>query len=234
MTLRHEPIALGGAPPLLWTRPPPRAGAPHAPATIVLAHGAGAPMDSPFMNAFADGLAAAGIPVARFEFPYMRRRREAGRGGAPGAQPVLQATWAEVIAALDAGGVSRRALLIGGKSMGGRIASMVADDEGVLGLVCLGYPFHPAGRPAVQRVAHLKTLATPAQIVQGTRDALGSAADVAGYRLARTIRVHWIADGDHNLKPRKSSGRGEADAWAEAIAAVAAFAHEVATTPRSL
>ena len=191
-------------------------------------------MDSPFLNAFADGLAAAGIPVARFEFPYMRRRREAKRGGAPDAPAVLRATWAEVIAALDAGGVSRRALIVGGKSMGGRIASMVADEEGVLGLVCLGYPFHPPGRPAAQRVAHLASLATPALIVQGTRDALGSAEDVAGYRLARTVRVHWIADGDHNLKPRKSSGRGEGEAWAEAIAAVAAFAHEVATTTRAL
>ena len=201
---------------------------------LALAHGAGAPMDSPFMEAFAGGIAAAGVPVVRFEFPYMQRKRTVGRGGPPDASAVLRAAWAEVIAALDAEGISRRSLLIGGKSMGGRIASMVADDEGVLGLVCLGYPFHPAGRPAVQRVQHLAMLATPALFVQGTRDALGSADDVKGYTLSRAIRFHWIADGDHNLKPRKLSGVSEAEAWAEAIAAVAAFAHEAATTPRAL
>src|SRR6185295_4089914 len=107
--------------------------------TIVLAHGAGAPMDSAFMNIVARGLAAAGLCVARFEFPYMMRRRQTGERRAPDREPALREAWLAAIAAL--GGGDR--VVVGGKSMGGRIASMVADEAGVRGLVCLGYPFHP-------------------------------------------------------------------------------------------
>ena len=105
--------------------------------------------------------------------------------------------------------------------MGGRIASMVADEEGVLGLVCLGYPFHPPGRPEKTRVEHLAALSTPGLIVQGTRDSLGSKSDVAGLKLARTIEVRWMEDGDHSFKPRKASGRTEEDTWREGISLVA-------------
>ena len=171
------------APTVLWngTRGPDRP-------ALVLAHGAGAPMDSAFLEFFAERLSQAGIAVGRFEFPYMAARRQGERRG-PDRAPVLLESWREVIAAADAEGGSRRALFIGGKSMGGRIASMVADDEGVLGVVCLGYPFHPAGKAAQTRVAHLESLQTPTLIVQGERDTLGSRDDVAGYRLSRTIAV---------------------------------------------
>ncbi|MDP2327537.1 MAG: alpha/beta fold hydrolase, partial [Dehalococcoidia bacterium] len=125
--------------------------------TLVLAHGAGAAMDTPFMDTIAAGVAAAGIRVVRFEFPYMAARRQ-GRRPPPDRPTVFQRTWHEVVAAL---GKPER-LVIGGKSMGGRIASMVADDLGVAGLVCLGYPFHPLGRPDSLRVAHLEALRTPA------------------------------------------------------------------------
>lgn len=196
------------------------------------------------MDDFAAGLAVAGIPVARFEFPYMAKRRVArsapnqedglSRGG-PDPTPVLLETWRRVIAAIDMAGVSRRALVIGGKSMGGRMASMVADDEGVLGLVCLGYPFHPPKADVTtKRIAHLATLTTPALIVQGTRDTFGSQEEVAGYTLSPAIRVHWMADGDHSFKPRKSSGRTEPQNLAEAIATVAAFVRGVAETQRGL
>jgi predicted alpha/beta-hydrolase family hydrolase len=97
-------------------------------------------------------------------------------------------------------------LVIGGKSMGGRIASMVADRLGVKGLVCLGYPFHPAGRPGILRVSHLKDLATPTLILQGERDALGSREEIGGYALSPSIRLVFLPDGDHSFKPRKSSG----------------------------
>ncbi|MFP5286233.1 MAG: alpha/beta fold hydrolase, partial [Thermoanaerobaculia bacterium] len=123
---------------------------------VVLAHGAGAPMDSPFMNAMARGLAARGLRVARFEFPYMHRRRAAGERKPPDREPVLLGTWRAAIDAL--GGAER--VVIGGKSMGGRMASMIADEAGVRGLVCLGYPFHPQGRPERLRVAHLADLRT--------------------------------------------------------------------------
>ena len=189
--------------------------------TIVLAHGAGAPMNTPFMNSIARGLSASGgVRVARFEFPYMRARRETGRrGGAPDREPVLRNSWKEVVERLGGGGK----VVIGGKSMGGRIASMVADEVGARGLVCLGYPFHPPGRPDRLRTKHLETLATPALIVQGTRDAFGTPEDVAGYSLSEAIRVVWLEDGDHSWKPRAASGRTEAQNMADGIAAIREF-----------
>jgi len=204
--------------------------------TLVLAHGAGAPMDSPFLAAMAAGLAERGLRVARFEFSYMRARREGGGRKAPDREPELRRAWLAAIAAIGASasiaasdpaaGGSR--LWIGGKSMGGRIASMIADQAGVRGLVCLGYPFRPPGADpsvAARRTAHLRDLRTPTLIVQGTRDSFGGPDEVAGYALSPRIRVHWIEDGDHSLKPRKSSGRTEAQNLAEAMDAVAAFVH---------
>jgi len=200
-------------PPLLFDGPD------NSPHVVVLAHGAGAGMDSPFLNRFAKGLAARGLRVARFEFPYMRARRAEGRRGAPDRQPVLREAWLSVIDRL--GGGSH--LLIGGKSLGGRIASLVADEAGARGLLCLGYPFHPPGQPDRLRTKHLETLRTPALILQGTRDPFGSPEDVASYLLSKAIRVRWIPDGDHSFKPRASSGRTEAQNLEEAICAAADF-----------
>jgi hypothetical protein len=192
-----------------------------AAATVVLAHGAGAPMNTPFMNSVARGLSAGGgVRVVRFEFPYMHARRETGRrGGAPDREPVLRNSWKEVVERLGGG----RKVVIGGKSMGGRIASMVADEVGARGLVCLGYPFHPPGRPDKLRTKHLETLATPALIVQGTRDAFGTRQDVAGYALSGAIRVVWLEDGDHSWKPRAASGRTEIQNMADGITAIREF-----------
>ena len=194
-----------------------------APVTLVLAHGAGAPMISPFLNTVARGVAQGGVRVARFEFPYMHARRQGGRRGAPDRGPILEETWLEAIASLGGGG----RLVIGGKSLGGRIASMVADRAGALGLVCLGYPFHPPGKPERLRTQHLENLRTPALILQGTRDAFGSRKDVAGYRLSKAIRIVWIEDGDHSFKPRASSGRTEGQNLAEAITRVREFLSEL-------
>lgn len=187
--------------------------------TVVLAHGAGAPMDSPFMNVVAAGLGAAGLRVARFEFPYMRRRRETGERRAPDREPALRAAWKEAVEELGGG----ERLVIGGKSMGGRMASLVADEMKVRGLVCLGYPFHPPDRPDRLRTAHLHDLRTPTLIVQGTRDPFGTPDDVAGYDLSPAIRVLWLEDGDHSFKPRASSGHKEKEHLAAAVAAVAGF-----------
>ena len=189
------------------------------PCSVVLAHGAGQPMDSPFMNAFAEGLADCGFRIARFEFPYMAARRSDGVKKGPDRPDVLLQTWRDILRSL--GGAWH--IVIGGKSMGGRIASMVADEVGARGLVCLGYPFHAAGRPDKPRIAHLEVLKTPALIVQGTRDSMGKSEEVAGYRLSKTIDIHWMDDGDHSFKPRKSSGLTEAQAWQEGIETVAAF-----------
>ena len=189
--------------------------------TVVLAHGAGAPMNTPFMNSVARGLAAGGgVRVVRFEFPYMRARRETKRRtGAPDREPVLRNSWKEAVEKLGGG----RKVVIGGKSMGGRIASLVADEVGARGLVCLGYPFHPPGRPEKLRTKHLETLRTPALVVQGTRDPFGTPEDVAGYALSPAIRVGWLEDGDHSWKPRASSGRTEAQNMADGIAAIRDF-----------
>lgn len=187
--------------------------------TIVLAHGAGAPMDSPFMDIIAGGLAGCGLRVVRFEFPYMQRRRKDGKRRAPDSQAVLRDAWLAVIGRLgDAGSV-----VIGGKSLGGRVASMIADEKGVRGLVCLGYPFHPPGRPDRLRVAHLEQLRTPALFVQGTRDALGNRDEIAAYRLSQSVRIEFLEDGDHSFKPRVRTGRTHEQNLEQAVAAVAAF-----------
>ena len=195
--------------------------------TVVLAHGAGAPMDSPFLNIMARGLAAEGLRVARFEFPYMRARREQGKRGAPDREPVLRAAWLAAVAELGGG----ERLVIGGKSMGGRFASMVADEAGARALVCLGYPFHPPGQPEKLRVAHLEHLKTPALIIQGTRDPFGTREEVVTYKLAKAIKILWLEDGDHDLRPRKASGRTEAANREEAVGVVAAFVASLATPP---
>jgi uncharacterized protein len=169
---------------------------------LVLAHGAGAPMDSPFMDNLAGLLAEQGIGVVRFEFPYMQERRENGKKRPPNKQDVLLDTWREVIEELG----NPEALYIGGKSMGGRMASLIADEQTVAGLVCLGYPFHPQGKPEKLRTEHLADLQTPTLIVQGTRDKLGDQEEVETYSLSSAIDVLWLEDGDHDLKPRVKSG----------------------------
>jgi len=194
-------------------------GQKNAARTVVLAHGAGAPMDAPWMTEIAQGLAAHDLRVVRFEFPYMAQRRETGKRRCPDRPPVLLDTWRGVIEAVGNPGE----LIIGGKSMGGRIATMVADAAGVAGLLCFSYPFHPAGRPEKTRTEHLATLATPSLILQGTRDPLGNTDDIASYDLSPAINLHWLEDGDHDLKPRKASGRTHAQNLAEAVDAAAAF-----------
>lgn len=198
-------------------------GPPRAAATLVLAHGAGAPMDSPFMEALAEGLADRDLAVVRFEFPYMRKRRAEGGRRPPDRTPVLMTAWREAVAT-----VAADRLVVGGKSMGGRIASMIADHVGASGLVCLGYPFHPPGKPDRLRTGHLAELETPTLIVQGTRDRFGTPDEVAGYDLSAAIRVAWIDDGDHSLTPRKSSGRTAEQNLAEAVDAVASFVEGLA------
>jgi uncharacterized protein len=180
--------------------------------TILFAHGAGAPMDSTSMTATAKALAAAGFRVARFEFGYMASRRtEAGRKPPPRADTLIP-EYEAAVAALSA----RGPLIIGGKSMGGRVASMAADalhaKGAIAGLLCLGYPFHPPGRPKQLRTAHLAELSTPTLICQGTRDEFGTPDEVAGYQLSPRIELFWLEDGDHDLKPRKKiSGFSAAD-----------------------
>ncbi|MFL5010749.1 alpha/beta family hydrolase [Rhizobium sp.] len=196
--------------------------------TILLAHGAGAPMDSASMTAAANALAGVGFRVARFEFAYMAARRTSeGRKPPPRAE-TLNPEYEAAIAELGASSP----LIIGGKSMGGRVASMVADDlyrrGKIAGLLCLGYPFHPPGQPEKLRTGHLTGLATPALICQGTRDEFGTRDEVSGYDLSDRIEILWLEDGDHDLKPRKSiSGFSSADHLAAMAKAVKAWAERL-------
>jgi len=192
-----------------------------ASATLILAHGAGAPMDSDWMNDMAGRLAGLGVNVLRFEFPYMAQRRVDGVKRPPNPAPKLLDCWREVFALVrrHVAGV----LAIGGKSMGGRMASLVADELGVDALVCLGYPFYAVGKPEKPRVEHLASLRTRALIVQGERDALGNREAVEGYLLAPGIEVFWLVAGDHDLKPLKVSGFTHADHLDSAAREVALF-----------
>jgi hypothetical protein len=193
-------------------------GPAQAPLTMLLAHGAGAPMDTPFMTFFAEGIAALGYRVGRFEFPYMAERRISGVKKPPNTAKVLLQTWCDAIAACRAENI-----VIGGKSMGGRIASMVADEQNVKGLVCLGYPFYGAGKRDKPRIAHLENLRTPTLICQGERDALGDRPAVEAITLSPKITVHWLPDGDHDLKPRKASGFSHDENLQSALDAVGTF-----------
>jgi uncharacterized protein len=197
---------------------------------LLLAHGAGAPMDAPAMVAAARALAGAGFRVARFEFGYMAARRGPdGRKPPPRAETLIP-EYRAAVAALPAPGP----LIIGGKSMGGRVASLVADelhaDGRIRGLLVLSYPFHPPNKPDQLRTRHLGALRTPTLFALGTRDTFGSREEVASYTLAAAIRIHWLLDGDHDLKPRRrvtgltaadhlTSMSREAAAWARAVVA---------------
>jgi predicted alpha/beta-hydrolase family hydrolase len=175
-----------------------------APAVILMAHGAGAPMDSASMSSAAKALAAAGLRVVRFEFGYMAERRKSASKPPPPRAEMLKSEYIASIEQLD----ETKPLVIGGKSMGGRVASMIADplhaSGRVAGLLCLGYPFHPVGKPDQLRTAHLADLQTPTLIVQGTRDPFGMRDEVAGYPLSKAIEIFWLEDGDHDLRPRKA------------------------------
>ena len=204
-----------------------------ADATLLLAHGAGAGMDTRFMTEMAELLAARNIRTLRFEFAYMASRRATGkRRPSPKADKLTGEYRAALAAARQHLGLSGLAspahrLAIGGKSMGGRVASMIAGEAyaagTIAGLVCLGYPFHPPGTPEATRTAHLEHLACPGLIVQGDRDPFGSRAEVDAYALSSALRVTWIGDGDHDLGPRGASGFTRKGNLASAADAVARF-----------
>ena len=199
-----------------------------AKATILLAHGAGASMDSPGMTAIAEALCAQDLKIIRFEFSYMAERRKGGSKRRPPKAEKLNAEYETAISELNKDGP----LIIGGKSMGGRVASMIADEQlksgKIDGLLCLGYPFHPIGKPEKLRTEHLQNLQTPTLICQGTRDPFGTSEEVAEYALSPAIQVNWFEDGDHDLKPRKRvSGFSHADHLASMAASVASWIEDL-------
>jgi len=193
--------------------------------TLLFAHGAGAGMDSPFMDRFAHGLADHGIRVVRFEFPYMQKARALGKKRPPDRAPKLLAHWRQVID--DFGGP--QAVFIGGKSMGGRIASLIAaelaqEQTPVRGVAITGYPFHAPGKlePENRRIEHfMSEYDTPTLICQGVRDTFGWWDEVVEYGLPRTIDFCWLEDGDHDFKPRHLSGKTMKENHETAINALA-------------
>jgi predicted alpha/beta-hydrolase family hydrolase len=178
---------------------------PPSTTVVLLVHGAGAGQESPFMQAMAVGLAEQDCRVGLFDFHYMARAQREGRRRPPEPMPRLIECWQQAIEL--AIGEGARRLVIGGKSMGGRVASMIYEQTAeAVGLVCLGYPFHPIGKPDRLRVEHLHDIRKPVLVIQGERDGLGSREQVAGYRLPDHFQFEWLCDGDHSFKPRKASG----------------------------
>jgi predicted alpha/beta-hydrolase family hydrolase len=195
-------------------------GPANSPLTLILAHGAGAPMTAPFMISIANQIAACGFRVVLFEFDYMKRARAEGRRLPPDRAPKLLERWRNVLRDFQAGPVA-----IGGKSMGGRMASMLMAQDPSLakGLVCLGYPFHPPGKPENMRTAHLGDITAPTLICQGERDPLGGLDLITSLNLPGNFSVCWLADGDHGFKPRVSSGITEEQNIKNAADHAAAF-----------
>jgi hypothetical protein len=176
-------------------------------ARLILAHGAGAGKEHEFMQAVARALNALSIEVVLFNFPYMQVIKETGKRRPPDKAEKLLAHFSELI---DHVSQTRQSLptFIGGKSMGGRMATMLIDNtESVKGAAILGYPFHPPGKPEKTRTEHLETIAKPILIVQGERDTFGTQNEVEAYTLSSSIHCEFLVDGDHSLKPRKASGK---------------------------
>ncbi len=192
-----------------------------------MGHGAGGGITSPFLEDISQLIAGHGIAITRFEFAYMEAQRLGGAKRPPPKVEHLAKEYAAVFSAFAARASPRQKLFIAGKSMGGRVASMIAGElfqaGKIAGLVCLGYPFHPPKQPDKLRTAHLRTLVCPALFVQGTRDPFGTQTEVLTLDLAPQIQWHWIGDGDHDFKSRRSSGFTRAANLADAAGAVATF-----------
>lgn len=208
-----------------------RDGPDQAATVLILAHGAGAGSDSEFMEFFAQSLPgpelAGGLVVCRFDFPYMVTRRSTGIKRPPDRAAALTETWHQAINLVRRSSTPPHRLFIGGKSMGGRIASMVAEDEKVDGIVCLGYPFHPPGKPDKLRTEHLEDLNIPMLVCQGERDVFGHRAESNSWRLSRSIQFSWLTDGDHSFKPRKRSGLTETENRTTACQSIVEFIAKV-------
>ncbi|MDD7911159.1 alpha/beta hydrolase [Pseudovibrio exalbescens] len=189
---------------ILWTRPE---GPSHA--TFVFAHGAGAGMDSNFMERFATAAAANGLSVARFEFDYMAKRRVTGKKAPPPRADKLVGEYQRAVQMVAE--QSEGAILIGGKSMGCRVAAMLAGSgsvpKRVTGIVCLGYPFHPSGKPEPEnwRLQPLQEAKRPVLVLQGDRDQFGSQSELAEVTLPEHVSLTYLEDGNHDLAPRGAS-----------------------------
>ncbi|MGI9521763.1 MAG: alpha/beta family hydrolase [Hyphomicrobiaceae bacterium] len=196
-------------------------------ARLLLAHGAMAPMDSAFLNGFVALLLARKLAVARFEFPYMAARRAKNSRRPPPRAEYLMDDYVAAVDDLHDKDDPAIPLIIGGKSLGSRVATMVAKDlfrtRRISGVVCIGYPFHPIRRSGPPRIAHLAQFSAPCLILQGERDPFGARPEIAAFNLDPRIELHWAPDGDHDLKPRRLSGHSQQGNLKSAADAVARF-----------
>ena len=176
--------------------------APQPIANFVFAHGAGAGQESEFMNVMAQGIAKHNITVIRFNFPYMQLAQQLGKRRPPDRADKLLTHFTGVLDELD----KKLPIFIGGKSMGGRMASMLLQDSIAKGCICMGYPFHPPAKPEKLRTGDLLTINKPVLILQGERDTFGTQQEILQYSLADSIELAFLSDGDHSFKPRKASG----------------------------
>ncbi|GAA4357959.1 alpha/beta family hydrolase [Kangiella marina] len=188
---------------------------------LILAHGAGADSQSEFVQYMQREIADDLIKVITFDFPYMIRRQQTGKKSPPDRMPTLIECYKKQIEA-----VTGDIIIIGGKSMGGRVATMVADDMPVDGVIAMGYPFHPPGKPEKTRTEHLADLKTPCLILQGTRDPFGKPDDVASYSLSKQIEVQWLEDGNHSFETLKRSTITTEQSWELAAAQARHFIHK--------
>ncbi|ALR16289.1 alpha/beta fold hydrolase [Vibrio natriegens] len=189
---------------------------------FIFAHGAGAGMEHDFMAAVAKGLVEQGIRVVRFNFPYMMKRAEDGKKRPPDRAPKLLEAYEELITHF-----ASTPVVIGGKSMGGRMSSLLAENTLVAGIACLGFPFHPPGKPENYKGEHLATLEKPTLILQGERDTFGKREEFENFTLSDQVSVTFVPDGDHSFKPRKRSGYTEEGNIALAVEHLARFINEV-------
>lgn len=203
-------------------------------AALVLAHGAGTGQTSPFMIRVARGLALRGIAVATFDFPYITARRKA-----PDSAPVLEDAWRQAFeharASEELAGLP---IFIGGKSMGGRIASHVAAaglTPPAAGLVFLGYPLHPPNAPAKRRDAHLPSIQQPMLFIQGERDTFGTADEIAALipRLHAPVTLHVVRRGDHSFKVPARGEQSQDEVFEEILQTIVEWTAQVSVASGS-
>lgn len=187
---------------------------------LLLAHGAGAGQETIFLRRLRENLAENGVQTLAIEFEYMQKMRKENRRRPPPKPDRLvdeMARWYDILthSALPA-------LWLGGKSLGGRVASMLAARDGAAGLALCGYPFHPPGKPEKTRLAHWPQITCPTLVLQGTRDPFGTREEVVGYDLPANVQVAFLEEGEHDWKPRKATGLTQEALIAEAACRIAA------------
>ena len=203
-------------------------------ACLILGHGAGAGKEHAFMQDVAKALAAKGISIVLFNFPYMQTVNATGKRRPPDKAVKLMSHFIALTESFsnDKETLNNLPVFVGGKSMGGRMATMVYEElSNVKGAIALGYPFHPPGRPEKTRTEHLLTASKPLLIVQGERETFGTKAEVEGYGLPSNIECVYLEDGDHSFKPRKASGKTQQVHIVKAAELTATFIYGVLSNP---